>query len=87
MEDALAPERAATEYRRRRRQRPERRPDRFALWAVVMGVVAMLAGVATADASAGADPTAGERYERISQEHSTQALVAATPERRDGAGR
>ena len=41
-----------TEYTRTKRQ-PERRPDRFALWALGMAVVAMLAGVASAHASSG----------------------------------
>jgi hypothetical protein len=35
-----------------RRERPQPRPDRFALWAVVMAVIAMFAGLATADAGA-----------------------------------
>jgi len=59
MEDVFAPDRAATEYRRRREQRPERRPDRFALWAVALAVIAMFAGVATADGSSGGITTGG----------------------------
>ena len=52
MEQIFTPDRAPTEYRRHR-ERPAPRPDRFALWAVIMAVVAMIAGVATADASSG----------------------------------
>ena len=48
----------STEYRRTV-TRPERRPDRFALWAVGMAVVARLAGVASADASSGGISTGG----------------------------
>jgi Transglycosylase-like domain len=51
MQEAFTPDRAATEYRRTR-ERPAPRPDRFALWAVVMAVIAMIAGVATSDAGA-----------------------------------
>ncbi len=51
MEEAFTPTRAETEYTRRR-ERPNPRPDRYAMWAVVMAVVAMLAGIATADAGA-----------------------------------
>jgi Transglycosylase-like domain len=51
MQETLTPDRAETEYRRTR-ERPAPRPDRFALWAVVMAVIAMIAGVATSDAGA-----------------------------------
>jgi hypothetical protein len=51
MDEAFTPSRAETEYRRTR-ERPAPRPDRYALWAVVMAVIAMIAGVATADAGA-----------------------------------
>jgi hypothetical protein len=51
MQEAFTPDRAETEYRRTR-ERPAPRPDRFALWAVVMAVIAMIAGVATSDAGA-----------------------------------
>ena len=49
MEEAFTPDRATTETSRRR-ERPQPRPDRFAFWAVVMAVVAMFAGLATAEA-------------------------------------
>ena len=52
MEDIFAPDRATTTADRRR-ERTNSRPDRFAFWAVVMAVVAMFAGLVTADASAG----------------------------------
>jgi Transglycosylase-like domain len=51
MQETFTPDRAETEYRRTR-ERPAPRPDRFALWAVVMAVIAMIAGVATSDAGA-----------------------------------
>jgi hypothetical protein len=45
---------AETEYRRRRREPPViRRPDRIALWAVGMAVVAMVAAAASAHAGPG----------------------------------
>lgn len=59
------------------------RPDRFALWAVIMAVVAMLAGVASADAASGGisatsgtstnDATkSGSKYDRIWKRYSTR---------------
>lgn len=51
MEELFTPERATTQTDSRR-ERPNPRPDRFAFWAVVMAVVAMFAGLATADAGA-----------------------------------
>jgi len=51
MEEAFTPTRAETEYGSRR-ERPNPRPDRYAKWAVVMAVVAMIAGIVTADAGA-----------------------------------
>ena len=51
MQETFTPDRAPTEYRRRR-ERPTPRPDRFAFWAVVMAVVAMIAGVASSNADA-----------------------------------
>src|SRR5687767_10542330 len=63
MEDVFTPHRAQTEIQQRRAQRATARPDRFALWAVVMAVVAMLAGLASssgsADASGGGITTGG----------------------------
>jgi hypothetical protein len=75
MEEAFTPDRAETEYRRNR-ERPAPRPDRFALWAVVMAVIAMIAGLATSDAGAsgggigtggggGEANKAGSRYGKI----------------------
>ena len=70
MQEAFTPERAQqTEYRR---ERPAPRPDRFAFWAVVMAVVAMFAGLATADAGAsdggiGTTSGDGDRVERKSR--------------------
>ena len=52
MQEIFTPERAQNEYRRTR-ERPMPRPDRFAFWAVVMAVTAMIAGVASSDASDG----------------------------------
>jgi hypothetical protein len=51
MNQTFTPTGAETEYTRRR-ERPKPRPDRYAMWAVVMAVVAMIAGIATADAGA-----------------------------------
>jgi hypothetical protein len=45
--------RAATEYRRRQ-SGIESRPDKIALWAVVLAVVAMIAGATSARADSGA---------------------------------
>ncbi len=82
MEDTFTPDRARAEYRRQRAERPAPRPDRYALWAVIMAVVAMIAGVATADASnggigsgagGGGDRSAGDgagRYGDIWQDYS-----------------
>jgi fatty acid desaturase len=39
---------AETEYRRRDEREPMRRPDRIALWAVGIAVVAMIAAAASA---------------------------------------
>src|SRR5215216_2295385 len=51
---------AETEYRRR--QSPIiRRPDRIALWAVGMAVVAMVAAAASAHAGSGGTGTTGEK--------------------------
>jgi Transglycosylase-like domain len=51
MHDTFTPDRATTQSDRRR-ERTNPRPDRFAFWAVVMAVIAMFAGLATADAGA-----------------------------------
>lgn len=51
MKELFTPDRATTQTDRRR-ERTNPRPDRFAFWAVVMAVVAMFAGLATADAGA-----------------------------------
>ena len=78
MDHTYAPNRAETEYRR---QRPMRRPDRFAFWAVVLAVVAMIAGLASPDAGASdggigttSDDTSlrsgGDRYDRIWRSYS-----------------
>jgi rare lipoprotein A (RlpA)-like double-psi beta-barrel protein/putative peptidoglycan binding protein len=62
MYEGIARSRAETEYRRGQlatpparpvRDRPLRRPDRIALWAVVMAVVAMVAAAASAHAGSG----------------------------------
>lgn len=51
--------RAATEYRRSERSLASR-PDRVALWAVVLALVAMLAGAASARAGSGGTGTGGD---------------------------
>jgi len=49
---------AETEYRRRQRASPiERRPDRIALWAVAMAVIAMVAAATSAHAGSGGTGT------------------------------
>src|SRR5688500_2950919 len=58
MQEIFTPDPAPTEYTRR--ERPTPRPDRFAFWAVVMAVVAMFAGVASADGSDGGIGTGDE---------------------------
>ena len=51
---------AETEYRRRERQSPiVRRPDRIALWAVGMAIVAMIAAAASAHADSGGTGVTG----------------------------
>ena len=82
MEEAFTPHRAPTEIQQRRAQRATARPDRFALWAVVMAVVAMFAGLASgADASDGGIGAGGDgggdrvssRYASIWDGYSTRA--------------
>jgi fatty acid desaturase len=46
---------AETEYRRRDERAPIRRPDRIALWAVVIAVIGMIAAAASAHGAVG-DP-------------------------------
>jgi Transglycosylase-like domain len=50
MEEAFPPSQSDQESRPR--ERPTPRPDRYAFWAVVMGVIAMFAGIVTSDAGA-----------------------------------
>jgi Transglycosylase-like domain len=83
MDRAFTPDPGTTESSNRHR-RPAPRPDRFAFWAVLMAVVAMIAGVASADASDGgistggdgggdASATGGNRYDRIWDGYSRRA--------------
>src|SRR6266542_2756120 len=51
---------AETEYRRRHESPIVRRPDRLALWAVGMALVAMIAAAASAHAASGGTGTSGE---------------------------
>jgi rare lipoprotein A (RlpA)-like double-psi beta-barrel protein/putative peptidoglycan binding protein len=54
MYDGLPRDRGETEYRRRKSQSPIiQRPDRIALWAVGMAIVAMVAAAASAHAGSG----------------------------------
>ena len=54
MYDGLPRDRGETEYRRREPQSPIiKRPDRIALWAVGMAIVAMVAAAASAHAGSG----------------------------------
>jgi fatty acid desaturase len=53
MYEGLPRDGAETEYRRRRQSPTIRRPDRIALWAVGMAVVAMVAAAASAHAGSG----------------------------------
>ena len=54
MYDGLPRDRGETEYRRRQSQSPIiKRPDRIALWAVGMAIVAMVAAAASAHAGSG----------------------------------
>ncbi len=52
MDEAITPDRATSEYRRRAPVKAAPRPDRFALWAVAIAVVAMFAGLISSDAGA-----------------------------------
>jgi hypothetical protein len=52
---------AETEYRRRQESPIIRRPDRIALWAVGMAVVAMVAAAASAHAGSGGTGATGEK--------------------------
>src|SRR3954451_13403093 len=75
MYEGLPEDRAETEYRRRHESRTIRRPDRIALWAVGMAIVAMIAAAASAHAGSGgtgatgggpcADSTFGSRSLRL----------------------
>ena len=65
--------------RRGRRERPQARPDRFALWAVLLGVVAMFAGVASAD---GAQRESGAVSPQIESGSKTKAQRVAVKYRR-----
>jgi hypothetical protein len=74
-QDSFRP-RALTEY-----AKPERgiaaRPDRVALWAVVLAIVAMIAGAASAKAGSGgtgpgATTTSGSKYDRLWDGYSTR---------------
>jgi hypothetical protein len=68
MYDRVAPPRVETEYRSRRvapqagpvRDRPLRRPDRIAFWAVAMAVIAMVAAATSAQAGSGGTGTGGD---------------------------
>src|SRR5947207_5887985 len=51
--------RAQNEYRRRTESTPIRHPDRIALWAVGMAVVAMIAAAASAHAGSGGTGASG----------------------------
>jgi hypothetical protein len=69
MYQGAAPPRVETEYGRRRlapqavrpaRERPLRRPDRIAFWAVAMAVIAMVAAAASAQAGSGGTGSGGD---------------------------
>ena len=80
MHEDFTPERAqANQAAESPRSRWASRPDRFALLAVGLAIVAMLAAVATADAGSGgisdgsgdgARSTSGDRYDRIWRDYS-----------------
>jgi hypothetical protein len=53
MYEGLPRDGAETEYRRRKESPPIKRPDRIALWAVGMAIVAMIAAAASAHADGG----------------------------------
>lgn len=59
MYEGLPRDRAETEYRRRHESRIIRRPDRIALWAVGMAIVAMIAAAASAHAGSGGTGSTG----------------------------
>src|SRR3954452_24571595 len=59
MYEGLPEDRAETEYRRRHESRTIRRPDRIALWAVGMAIVAMIAAAASAHAGSGGTGVTG----------------------------
>jgi rare lipoprotein A (peptidoglycan hydrolase) len=59
MYEGLPRDRAETEYRRRHQSPIIRRPDRIALWAVGMAIVAMVAAAASAHAGSGGTGTTG----------------------------
>ncbi len=60
MHESLPRDGAETEYRRREPQSPiARRPDRIALWAVGMAIVAMIAAAASAHAESGGTGVTG----------------------------
>lgn len=61
MNDSFTPDTATSQYRRQTKAKAAPRPDRFALWAVALAVVAMFAGLlSSSDAGAsGAVSTGG----------------------------
>src|SRR3954464_3352326 len=59
MYEGLPRDRAETEYRRRHESPIIRRPDRIALWAVGMAIVAMIAAAASAHAGSGGTGATG----------------------------
>ena len=82
MNEDFVPGRAQqTEYRQAQaRNGLASRPDRFALWAVGLAVVAMIAGAASADAGTGgissdsdSARTGGDRYDRAWDNYSRRA--------------
>lgn len=81
MRTDFTPARARTEYDNGTRRSPwASRPDRFALWAVALAVIAMIAGAASAEAGSGgissgdgdSARTGGDRYDRIWEDYSTR---------------
>ena len=81
MRTDFTPARAQTEYDSgTSRSQWASRPDRFALWAVLLAVIAMIAGAASAEAGSGgissgddgSARTGGDRYDRIWEDYSTR---------------
>lgn len=69
MDEGLPPRGVETEYRRRERSAIIKRPDRIALWAVGMAIVALIAAATSAHAGSGGTTASGGGSSACPDEH------------------